>query len=107
MGFALELYPLRQAVLPRGHLLLFSSLSIAVGALPNAECWLCVELAHLGLERPTGHMGSCCINRELHWRQQAWGLWEFQLGADPNLGVGDIKDTVLEEGASTLTAGVR
>lgn len=78
-----------------------------MGALPSAECRMCVELAHLRLERPTGHMGSCCINRELHCRQQAWGLWEFQLGTVPNLGVGDVKDTLLEEEASALTAGVR
>lgn len=43
-------------------------------------------------------MGSCCVNRELQCRQQAQGLWEFQLGTDPNLGVGDIKDTLLKEG---------
>lgn len=59
-------------------------------------------------ERPTGHMEGCCANKELQCRQQCGGTSGSSIsGTDLNLEVGEVKDTFLEEGASTLTAGVR
>lgn len=44
MDFALSCIPCPEQFSPEGtSLLLFSSLSTAVGALPNAEGWMCAE----------------------------------------------------------------
>lgn len=75
-------------------------------ALPSAECWVCGgEQVRLGLgtastapREAVEQTRNCDVDT---------GLREPHEGTDPNSGVGDTTDTLLEEGASPLTAGAR
>lgn len=69
---------------------------------------MCIELVHAARKGLQGTWKAVVQTRSCNAGRKHGGTSGSSIsGTDPNLGVGEVKDTFLEEGSSTMTAGVR